>query len=81
MLTGFTSSPAQAVVKTPKSQQQFFTLAELLGRRGYDTTFYYGGESHFDNMRGFFLGNGFTRIVDQDDYKDPVFTGVRGRIG
>jgi phosphoglycerol transferase MdoB-like AlkP superfamily enzyme len=78
VLTGFTPSPAQAVVKMPKSQQQFFTLAELLGRRGYDATFYYGGESHFDNMRGFFLGNGFTRIVDQDDYKDPVFTGSWG---
>ena len=78
VLTGFTPSPAQAVVKMPKSQQQFFTLAELLNRRGYDATFYYGGESHFDNMRGFFLGNGFTRIVDQDDYKDPVFTGSWG---
>lgn len=78
VLTGFTPSPAQAVVKMPKSQQQFFTLAELLSRRGYDATFYYGGESHFDNMRGFFLGNGFTRIVDQDNYEKPVFTGSWG---
>ena len=78
VLTGFTPSPAQAVVKLPKSQQEFFTLAELLNRRGYDATFYYGGESHFDNMRGFFLGNGFTRIVDQDDYTKPVFTGSWG---
>lgn len=78
VLTGFTPSPAQAVVKLPKSQQDFFTLAELLTRRGYDATFYYGGESHFDNMRGFFLGNGFTRIIDQDDYRNPVFTGSWG---
>ena len=78
VLTGFTPSPAQAVVKMPKSQQQFFTLAELLNRRGYDATFYYGGESHFDNMRGFFLGNGFTRIIDQNSYKKPVFTGSWG---
>ena len=33
VLTGFTPSPAQAVVKMPKSQQQFFTLAELLNRQ------------------------------------------------
>lgn len=78
VLTGFTPTPAQAVVKQPHSQRDFFTLAQLLGRRGYDTTFFYGGESHFDNMRGFFLGNGFGRIVDQDDYVDPAFTGSWG---
>lgn len=78
VLTGFTPTPADAVVKRPEAQQEFFTLAELLRRRGYDTTFYYGGESHFDNMRGFFLGNGFQRIIDQDDYPDPVFVGSWG---
>lgn len=78
VLTGFTPTPADAVVKLPGAQQDFFTLAELLRRHGYDTTFYYGGESHFDNMRGFFLGNGFQRVIDQDDYTDPVFVGSWG---
>lgn len=78
VVTGFTPTPAQAVVKQPRSQRDFFTVAELLGRRGYDTTFYYGGESHFDNMRGFFLGNGFDRIIDQQDFEDPVFAGSWG---
>lgn len=77
-LTGFTPTPAEAVVKLPKAQHDFFTLTELLRRHGYDTTFYYGGESHFDNMRGFFLGNGFERIIDQDDYTHPAFTGSWG---
>ncbi len=78
VVTGFTPTPAQAVVKQPLAQQDFFTLAELLRRHGYDTTFYYGGESHFDNMRGFFLGNGFTRTIEQKDYDKPVFTGSWG---
>ena len=78
VLTGFTPTPAQAVVKQPGSQHGFFTLADLLRRHGYDTTFYYGGESHFDNMRGFFLGNGFTRMIEQNDYRNPSFTGSWG---
>ena len=78
VLTGFTPTPSQAVVKQPLSQHGFFTLADVLRRRGYDTTFYYGGESHFDNMRGFFLSNGFARVVEQKDYRDPVFTGAWG---
>lgn len=78
VLTGFTPTPSQAVVKQPLSQQNFFTIADVLKRRGFDTTFYYGGESHFDNMRGFFLSNGFQRVVDRKDYDSPVFVGSWG---
>ncbi len=78
VVTGFTPTPAQAVVKLNKSQSNFFTLATLLERYGYATQFIYGGESHFDNMRGFFLGNGFQGIVEQKDYTHPAFVGSWG---
>lgn len=78
VLTGFTPTPAQAVVKLGKSQTHFFTIADLLKQRGYDTSFIYGGESHFDNMRSFFLGNGFTTIVEQKDFANPAFKGSWG---
>ncbi|MBU0655632.1 MAG: LTA synthase family protein [Gammaproteobacteria bacterium] len=76
--TGFTPTPNRAVVKLNKSQTGFFSIAELLGKRGYMTQFIYGGESHFDNMRSFFLGNGFQDIIEQKDYQNPVFTGSWG---
>jgi phosphoglycerol transferase MdoB-like AlkP superfamily enzyme len=38
----------------------------------------YGGESHFDNMRGFFLGNGFHHVIDQKDFEAPQFVGSWG---
>ncbi len=78
VVTGFPPTPAQSVVKLSLSQQHFFSLADLLGRRGYHTEFIYGGESHFDNMNGFFMGNGFQAVTDQKDYKDPVFVGSWG---
>ena len=36
---------------------------------GYESEFIYGGESHFDNMRGFFLANGFSQVTDENDYR------------
>jgi len=78
VLAGFSPTPAQAIVKRPRAQQEFFTLAGLLRQHGYDATFYYGGESHFDNMRGFFLGNGFSRVIEQKDYVKPAFVGSWG---
>jgi len=76
--TGFMPTPAQAVVKLSLAQRNFSTLASLLGRHGYESEFIYGGESHFDNMRGFFLANGFSRVTDERDYRNPVFRGSWG---
>ncbi|WP_165772786.1 LTA synthase family protein [Caviibacterium pharyngocola] len=75
---GFTPTPARAVVKLSGSQNGFFTIAELLGKQGYHTSFIYGGEKHFDNMASFFYGNGFQQIIDEKDYQDPKFVATWG---
>ncbi|NII09729.1 LTA synthase family protein [Oleiagrimonas sp. C23AA] len=77
--TGFWPTPADAVLKLPRSQRGFFTLAGLLGQHGYHSRFIYGGEAHFDNMKGFFLGNGFTEVIDRALFKvKPGFSGSWG---
>ncbi|WP_319784307.1 LTA synthase family protein [Oceanisphaera sp. IT1-181] len=78
VITGFTPTPARAVVKLDKSQTGFFTIAQLLRQHKYSTSFIYGGEGHFDNMASFFLGNGFETIIDQRDYSQPEFVGSWG---
>lgn len=78
VITGFTPTPARSVVKLDKSQHGFFTIADLLKQNNYSTQFIYGGESHFDNMKSFFLGNGFTDIVDFKDIKNPQFVASWG---
>ena len=77
--TGFPPTPAEAVLKLPRSQHGFFTLAGLLGEFGYHSRFIYGGEAHFDNMKAFFLGNGFDEVIDQPKFEiAPGFTGSWG---
>lgn len=78
VVTGFTPTADRAVVKLDKSQRNFFTLAELLKRKQYHTEFMYGGEAHFDNMKSFFLGNGFEFITEQKDFTSPKFVGSWG---
>ncbi len=75
---GFQPTPSESTVKLSLSQKNFFTLASLLAQQGYNAEFIYGGESHFDNMRSFFLGNGFNQITDQKDFKNPIFMGSWG---
>ena len=76
--TGFLPTTSRSVVKLAKSQRDFFTVAGLLKKSGYDTSFIYGGEGHFDNMRRFFMSNGFDSVIDENDYENPVFVGSWG---
>jgi phosphoglycerol transferase MdoB-like AlkP superfamily enzyme len=78
VIAGFPPTPALSVVKLSKSQKDFSTLASVLGQSGYSSEFVYGGESHFDNMRSFFLGNGFHSIVDRKSFAAPKFVGSWG---
>lgn len=78
VISGFLPSPGSSVVKLASFQRNFFTLADLLQRQGYTAEFIYGGRSTFDNMRAFFLGNGFTRIYDEASFEKPVFRGSWG---
>lgn len=78
VVAGYPPTPARSVVKLSLSQQNFYTLAAGLGRQGYHTEFVYGGEAHFDNMRGFFTGNGFQKVVDRRDMPNPKFVGSWG---
>lgn len=78
IITGFSPTPARSVVKLGKSQSGFFSIAHLLKKNGYHTQFIYGGESHFDNMKSFFLGNGFDDMQDFGTFKEPTFVGSWG---
>jgi phosphoglycerol transferase MdoB-like AlkP superfamily enzyme len=77
VVAGYAPTPARSVVKLSLAQNNFYTLAAGLAQQGYHTEFVYGGEAHFDNMRGFFTGNGFQSIVDRRKMK-PKFVGSWG---
>ncbi len=78
LTAGFPPTPAPSVLKLSLSQKGFFTMAALLKEHGYTSEFIYGGVSNFDNMAGFFLANGFDRVIDQDEFNNPEFLGIWG---
>jgi phosphoglycerol transferase MdoB-like AlkP superfamily enzyme len=78
VVAGNFSVPGKGVLKRNKSQNDFFTISSLLEPLGYHTMFLYGGESRFDNMRGWFLGNGFDEIIDESKFENPQFVGTWG---
>ena len=78
VVSGFPPTPAQSVVKLSGAQQNFYTLASTLQQQDFHTSFVYGGEAHFDNMRGFFTANGFSEVIDLPKMTKPEFVGSWG---
>ncbi len=78
MSSGFLPLPGEGVIKRNKSQNDFFTLAALLKPLGYKSSFIYGGEGRFDNMRSWYMGNGFDEVIEQKDYQHPNFVSTWG---
>ncbi len=76
--SGFQAIPGDGVLKRPKSQSGFFTLSSLLEPHGYHTSFLYGGEARFDNMRSWYSGNGFDLIIEEKDFDAATFRGSWG---
>jgi phosphoglycerol transferase MdoB-like AlkP superfamily enzyme len=77
-VAGFLATPGEGVVKRNLSQSGFFNVAALLKPYGYRSSFFYGGESRFDNMKSWFFGNGFDEIYDEPTFTEATFHGTWG---
>lgn len=78
VFAGFPPLPRQSILKINRYQQGCATIASFLKPYGYATSFIYGGESHFDNMRAFLIGNGVDTILDRADMPADGFCGTWG---
>ncbi len=77
VLASFPPLPGDSIVKRHLSDH-IETLARVLKRDGYSTSFLYGGRGVFDGMRSFITRNGYDEFIEQKDFENPSFTTVWG---
>ncbi|GGM89075.1 sulfatase [Dyadobacter beijingensis] len=68
ILSGYPAQPTTSIIKIPKKTASLPSLPTIFRERGWTTSFYYGGETEFANMKSYFLQQGFDRIVDINDF-------------
>jgi len=78
VLSSFPPLPGVSVVRRSRARGNFETLASVLGRRGYESLFLYGGQGLFDHMSGFFRSNGFGAFLEEADFGSVSFRGTWG---
>ena len=68
ILNAYPSQATSSVTQNPDLSGKIPSLAKTLGESGYQSSFYYGGESEFANIKSYLLNTGFNKIVDIRDF-------------
>ena len=66
--SGFPSFPRSSVMKMPAKTEKLPGIAATLRKQGYTTSYLYGGDINFTNMRGYLINVGFEHLHWQKDY-------------
>ncbi len=75
LLSGVPSIGGENMLNQMKKARQFPSLAKLLKSKGYTSSFVYGGDLNFANMRNYIVYQGFENIIGKTDFEsDDVIT-------
>ena len=64
-LSGFPSQAIKSIINQNDKQEKLPSIARSLSKLKYNTSFYYGGESEFFNLKSYVLGHGYQNLIDQ----------------
>lgn len=67
-ISAFPSQAIRSVMKQNAKQEKLPGIAQELAENSYQTSFYYGGESEFFNMKSYILSHGYQKLTDQHSF-------------
>ena len=70
ILSGYPAQPTTSIIKIPNKTVSLPSLPREFRDFGYNTSFYYGGETEFANMKTYFIQQGFNTIVDKNAFDE-----------
>ena len=68
ILSGYPSQPTTSIVKIPSKASKLPMLSKIFNATGYYTSFHYGGELEFANMKAYLLQGEFNQLVSVNDF-------------
>lgn len=68
-LAGQPSLSTESIVKWPEKLEKIPALSREFFNSGYQTSFFYGGQSEFDNYKAFILSHSYQRLTDKNKFR------------
>lgn len=70
VLSGYPNQAINSIIKTPTKTQKLPSITQFLKTGGYGTSYTYGGELEFANIKSYLVNTGFDKLVSK--YSFPV---------
>jgi phosphoglycerol transferase MdoB-like AlkP superfamily enzyme len=68
LLSGYPVQTTTSIIKIPRKTERLPHLAKSLKNAGYQTSYYYGGELAFANIKSYVLTAGYDKLVSKSDF-------------
>ena len=78
MLSGFPSVPNYDITDNHSKYKHLPTMVDVLKQQGYHTSFYFGGNLDYGNIRAFLLHADFDEIIEEKNIGEKM---PRGKLG
>lgn len=78
LLSGFPAQPQTSIMTVSQKSAKLPTLAGTLRKEGYQTAFYYGGETEFANIRSYLFHSQYDQIVSKPDFPPETWNSKWG---
>lgn len=78
VFSGFPAHPVTSITVQPDKFLSLPSLVHELNKHGYHSSFYFGGQLIYGNIKSYIYYNGFHRIVEGKDFDDSVLHGKLG---
>ena len=67
-ISGFPAQAIRSIIKQNAKHEKLPGIAQELAFNSYSTSFYYGGESEFFNIKSYILSHGYKTLVDKHSF-------------
>lgn len=69
ILSGYPAQPTTSIMRYPRKTSQLPSIARNLSKyKNYKTTYYYGGDADFCNMRSYLVSQGYQHIISDANF-------------
>jgi len=72
VLSGYPAQPTKSIIKEAKKTANLPILTKDFEKNGYSTSFFYGGDTEFANMKTYLYTADFQRIVELNDFPEEL---------
>ncbi|MDP4280645.1 MAG: sulfatase-like hydrolase/transferase [Bacteroidota bacterium] len=78
IFSGFPAHQVSSITVQPDKYMKLPSMVKILKKEGYHTSFYFGGQLIYGNMRGYMMFNEFDRITEGENFPSAF---PRGKLG